>query len=102
MRAQQYFWSGSVPNKSIVSVEQRYGAASLRAAIAVMLGWHVASALPTAVGGWSHYRPIGTGAWVWMAYALLGIVLATVVSRGGGQTAMLGLLITPLLLAGVV
>jgi len=90
-----------VADTPVASVEHRYGVAGLRAAIVVALGWHVASALPNAVDGWSEYRPVGSGVVVWVAYAILGVVVALVVTRGGGRTATMGIVVTPLLLTGV-
>lgn len=86
---------------SIATVEHRYGVGALRAAIVVMLGWHVASALPAVVEGWSHYRPTASGITVWVAFAVVGVIVARIASRGGGQTATLGLVVAPLLLVGV-
>jgi hypothetical protein len=90
-----------VTDLSIASVEQRYRVAALRAAIVVMLGWHAATALPIAIEGWSRYRPPGTGTYVWVAFAVVGVIVARIVSRGGGQTPTLGLVVSALLLVGV-
>jgi hypothetical protein len=82
-------------------VQRRFEIAGLRVAVVVMLGWHAASALPNAIEGWSRYRPTGTGLYVWAVYAVVGVVAAVVVRRGGGTSAALPVTASAVLLAGV-
>ena len=87
---------------SVTSVERRYETAGLRAAIMVMLGWHLFAVLPTAIGGWSYYRPAWIGLAVWVVDAVVGIVIAVVVWRGGGRSILPALVVATIVLAGVV
>ncbi|WP_157251520.1 hypothetical protein [Nonomuraea typhae] len=86
----------------VSAVERRYDDGALRAAILVMIIWHVMPVLPSSVFLWSFDRvPLTYGAATWVLDAVLGAVAATVVLRGGGHGPWLGLLIVPTLLLGV-
>src|SRR5207248_5771475 len=68
-------WSGAVAKASVASVERRYDNGGVWAAVVVMLGWHVASALPTLLSGWPYYGRPAISATFWGVYALIGVLL---------------------------
>jgi hypothetical protein len=90
-----------VPRPSVTAVEDRYSRGTLWAAIVVMGSWHLAAVLPTAIQSMPVSRPPGIGVWLWLGYAVIGVVASIVLLRGGGRTAWLGSVTSPLLLAGV-
>ncbi len=89
-------------SQPVTGVVERYGRGSLWAAILVTLGWHFVSVLPVVITGWLQFGPATSGAAIWLVYLLAGLISAVVALRGGGQSPLLGLLICPVLLAGVV
>jgi hypothetical protein len=89
-----------VTSDSITSVERQYDRAGVAATATVTLLWHLISAFPTALSGWSVYRPVGTGVYVWVAYLVIGGALAVLLLRGGGRSFAAAAITVPLLLAG--
>ncbi|MEO3859497.1 hypothetical protein [Acrocarpospora sp. B8E8] len=91
-----------VPARRPVSaVETRYDDGALHAAVLVMAVWHLFPILPDGVLRWRFDRfPTPYSAAVWVGYAVLGVVAATVTLRGGGRGPALPLIVVPLLLAG--
>jgi hypothetical protein len=67
-----------------------------------MVGWHVFASLPTVVSGWLKVGPAGSGAVIWLVFAVVGGVSAWIVLRGGGQSMALPLVVCPILLMGAV
>ena len=96
--------SGDLPaiTESVATVEQRYDRAGLWVAIVVTFGWYLAGVAPVVVKGWLRYGLNASGAVTWLLFAVLGVVAAVVVLRGGGRGPGLPLVICPILLAGSV
>jgi hypothetical protein len=91
-----------VASRSIAIVADRFDRGALLAAVLVMAAWHVLAILPDGVLRWSVDVPLTYGAAVWLVYAVIGVVIAIVVLRGGGQGPALGLALIPVLFLGVV
>ena len=88
--------------ESVATVEQRYDRAGLWVAIVVTFGWYLAGVAPVVVDIWLRYGLNASGAVTWLLFAVLGVVAAVVVLRGGGRSPVLPLVICPILLAGSV
>ena len=88
--------------ESVATVEQRYDRAGLWVAIVVTFGWYLAGVAPVVVDIWLRYGLNASGAVTWLLFAVLGVVAAVVVLRGGGRGPALPLVICPILLAGSV
>jgi len=88
--------------ESVATVEERYDRAGLWVAIVVTFGWYLASVAPVVVYIWLRYGLSASGAVTWLVFAVLGVVAAVVVLRGGGRGPALPLVICPILLAGSV
>jgi len=88
-------------SSTVSTVEQRYDRGTLWAAIAVMASWHLLSVAPTAWQSLPLTHPPGIGVWLAGGYAVIGLVGAIVVLRGGGHGPLTGLLLLPPLLLGV-
>jgi hypothetical protein len=88
--------------ESVATVEQRYDRAGLWVAIVVTFGWYLAGVAPVVVDSWLHYGLAASGAVTWLLFAVLGVVAAAVVLRGGGRGRGLPLVVCPILLAGSV
>jgi hypothetical protein len=88
--------------ESVTTVEQRYDLAGLWVAIVVTFGWYLAGVAPVVVDSWLRYGLNASGAVTWLVFAVLGVVAARVVLRGGGRGLGLPLVICPILLAGSV
>jgi len=88
--------------ESVATVEQRYDRAGLWVAIVVTFGWYLAGVAPVVVDSWLRYGLNASGAVTWLVFAVLGVVAAVVVLRGGGRGRGLPLVICPVLLAGSV
>src|SRR5215470_1139497 len=88
--------------ESVATVEQRYDRAGLWVAIVVTFGWYLAGVAPVVVDSWLRYGLNASGAVTWLLFAVLGVVAAVVVLRGGGRSPVLPLVICPILLAGSV
>jgi len=88
--------------ESVAAVTQRYDRAGLWVAIVVTFGWHLAGVAPGVADGWLRYGLNASGAVTWLVFAVLGIVAAVVVLRGGGHGPAMPLVICPILLAGSV
>jgi hypothetical protein len=86
--------------ESVTTVEQRYERAGLWVAIVVTFGWDLAGVAPVVVDGWLRYGLNASGALTWLVFAVVGVVAAVVVLRGGGRGPALPLVICPILLAG--
>ena len=84
----------------VARVEEDFNRGGLWAAIVVMAGWHLLAILPVVISGWLRYGLAASGAVIWLVYAVLGAVSATVVLRGGGRSPALPLAVCPILLAG--
>jgi hypothetical protein len=91
-----------VADTVVASVERRYERAALRAAIVVMLGWHLCAVLPSAIGGWPYYQPAWAGLAIWLVDAVVGVILAVVVWRGGGRSIGTAVWVAMVVLVGVV
>jgi hypothetical protein len=87
---------------SVASVEQRYDRAGLWVAIVVTFGWYLAGVAPVVIDSLVRYGLNASGAVTWLVFAILGVVAAMLVLRGGGRGPALPLLICPILLAGSV
>jgi hypothetical protein len=96
--------SGDRPaiTESVTTVERRYDRAGLWVAIVVTFGWYLAGVAPVVVDSWLRYGLNASGAVTWLVFAVLGVVAARVVLRGGGRGPGLPLVICPILLAGSV
>jgi hypothetical protein len=88
--------------ESVATVEQRYDRAGLWVAIVVTFGWFLAGVAPVVVDSWLRYGLNASGAVTWLVFAVVGVVAAAVVLRGGGRGPGLPLVICPILLAGSV
>jgi hypothetical protein len=84
------------------AVEERYSRGALLAAVVVMASWHLVASLPTVLQTGTSTRAGMISATLWVVYAIIGAVTTVAVLRGGGRTAGLPLIVTPLLLGGVV
>jgi hypothetical protein len=88
--------------ESVATVEERYDRAGLWVAIVVTFGWYLAGVAPVVADSWLRYGLNASGAVTWLVFALLGVVAAVVVLRGGGRGRGLPLVVCPILLAGSV
>jgi hypothetical protein len=88
--------------ESVATVEQRYDRAGLWVAIVVTFGWYLAGVAPVVADSWLKYGLNASGAVTWLVFAVLGVVAAVVVLRGGGRGPALPLVVCPILLAGSV
>ncbi len=84
-------------SQPVVRIEEDFNRGGLWVAIVVMAGWHLLATLPTVISGWLRYGPAASSAVIWLVYAVLGAVSATVVLRGGGRSPALPLVVCPIL-----
>jgi hypothetical protein len=85
---------------AVTVVEERYARGVLQAAAFVVVFWAFAGDLPTVLSGYSSYRPVGAGLWVWVGYVVLSLIVIVDQFRGGSR--WMPVVACPLLLAGVV
>jgi len=71
-----------VISQPAASVEKQYDRGGLWAAVVVTFGWQFVV--------------------IWLAYSAIGVISARIVLSGGGESRVLGLVVCPLILAGVV
>ena len=81
-------------------MEEDFNRGGLWAAVVVMIGWHLLASLPTVISGWLKVGPAGSGAVIWLVFALVGGASAWIVLHGGGHSMALPLVVCPILLIG--